>query len=128
TGDPDREPVKSYDNLVEQQAALQAAVAIMTAVTHRDATDEGDHLDIAVFEASMFLLGGPAQAYATTSIVAKRNGTRLLGTLPELFYPSCIRPCKDGYVHVHTNTRHPDMMGVLMDVPELNDPEVLATP
>jgi len=128
TGDPDREPVKSYDNLVEQQAALQTAVAIMAAATYRDATGEGDYLDVAVFEASMFLLGGPAQSYATAGIVAKRNGTRLLGTLPELFYPSCIRPCKDGYVHVHTNTRHPDMMGVLMDVPELNDPEVLATP
>lgn len=128
TGDPDREPVKSYDNLVEQQAALQAAVAIMSAATYRDVTGEGDYLDVAVMEASMFLLGGPAQAYATTGIVAKRNGTRLLGTLPDLFYPSCIRPCKDGYVHVHTNTRHPDMMGILMGIPELNDPEVLATP
>lgn len=128
TGDPDREPVKSYDNLVEQQAALHAAVAIMAAVTHRDVSGEGDYLDVAVVEASMFLLGGPAQAYATTGIVAKRNGTRLLGTLPELFYPSCIRPCKGGYVHVHTNTRHPDMMGVLMEISELNEPDVLATP
>lgn len=128
TGDPDREPVKSYDNLAEQQTALQAAVAIMTAVTQRELTGEGDYLDLAVFEAAMFLLGGPAQLYISTGMVAKRNGTRLLGMSPEVFYPSCIRPCKGGYVHVHTNTRHPDLMGTLMGVPELNDPEIMATP
>jgi crotonobetainyl-CoA:carnitine CoA-transferase CaiB-like acyl-CoA transferase len=128
TGDPDREPVKSYDNLAEQQTALQAAVAIMTAVTQRELTGEGDYLDLAVFEAAMFLLGGPAQLYISTGIVAKRNGTRLLGMSPEVFYPSCIRPCKGGYVHVHTNTRHPDLMGTLMGVPELNDLEIMATP
>lgn len=128
TGDPDREPVKSYDNLAEQQTALQAAVAIMTAVTQRELTGEGDYFDLAVFEAAMFLLGGPAQLYISTGIVAKRNGTRLLGMSPEVFYPSCIRPCKGGYVHVHANTRHPDLMGNLMETPELNDPEVLATP
>jgi len=128
TGDPDREPVKSYDDLAEQQTALQAAVAIMTAVTQRDLTGEGDYLDLAVFEAAMFLLGGPAQLYVSTGMVAKRNGTRLLGMSPEVFYPSCIRPCKGGYVHVHANTRHPDLMGNLMEVPELNDPEILATP
>ena len=128
TGDPDREPVKPYDNLTEQQTALQAAVAIMTAATYRDVTGEGDYLDCSVVEAAMLLLGGPAQAYATTGIVAERNGTRLLGTLPDLFYPSCLRPCKDGWVHAHTNNRHPDMMGVMMGIPELNAPEVLATP
>ncbi|TAJ16351.1 MAG: CoA transferase, partial [Dehalococcoidia bacterium] len=96
TGDPDREPVKSYDNLAEQQTALQAAVAIMTAVTQRELTGEGDYLDLAVFEAAMFLLGGPAQLYIGTGMVAKRNGTRLLGMSPEVFYPLCIRPCKIG--------------------------------
>ena len=33
TGDSDKEPVKCFDNLIEQQSSLQAAVAIMTAVT-----------------------------------------------------------------------------------------------
>ena len=25
---------------------------------------------------------------------------------PDTFYPSCLRPCLGGYVHVHTNTRY----------------------
>ena len=128
TGEPDREPLKCFDNLIEQQSALQAAVAIMTAVTAREIEGGGDYLDISATEAALFLLGGPAQAYHWTGRVAQRTGTRLLFSAPQTFYPSCIRPCKDGYVHVHTNTRYTDLMGILMEEPRLNDPELLATP
>src|SRR5262249_42966956 len=41
---------------------------------------------------------------------------------------STLRPCEDGWVHVHTNTRHPDLLAALMEEPRLADPEVLATP
>ncbi len=128
TGDPDREPVKCFDNLVEHQAALHAAVAIMVAITARDATGEGDYLDVSAAEAALFLLGGPAQTFHWMGVKAKRNGTRLLFSAPDTFYPSCIRPCLGGYVHVHTNTRYPDLMGVLMEQPELNDPEIMSAP
>ena len=128
TGDPDREPVKCFDNLVEHQAALHSAVGIMVAVTARDATGQGDYLDISATEAALFLLGGPAQTFHWMGVEAKRNGSRLLFSAPDTFYPSCIRPCLGGYVHVHTNTRYPDLMGVLMEEPELNGPEIMATP
>jgi crotonobetainyl-CoA:carnitine CoA-transferase CaiB-like acyl-CoA transferase len=57
--------------------------------------------------------------------VARRNGTRLLGFPPQHSYPSTIRPCKDGYVHVHSNNRHLDLLGALIGHPRLLDPEVL---
>jgi crotonobetainyl-CoA:carnitine CoA-transferase CaiB-like acyl-CoA transferase len=128
TGEPEFPPVKCFDNLVEHQAALQTAVATMVAVTSRDATGQGDYLDISATEAAMFLLGGPAQTFHWMGAKAKRNGTRLLFSAPDTFYPSCLRPCLGGYVHVHTNTRYPDLMGVLMEQDELNDPEIMATP
>ncbi len=128
TGEPEFPPVKCFDNLVEHQSALQAAVGTMVAVTARDATGEGDYLDISATEAAMFLLGGPAQTFHWMGMKAKRNGTRLLFSAPDTFYPSCLRPCLGGYVHVHTNTRYPDLMGVLMEQDELNDPEIMATP
>ena len=128
TGEPEYPPVKCFDNLVEHQSSLQAAVGTMVAVTARDATGQGDYLDISATEAAMFLLGGPAQTFHWMGVKAKRNGTRLLFSAPDTFYPSCLRPCLGGYVHVHTNTRYPDLMGILMEQEELNDPEIMATP
>jgi crotonobetainyl-CoA:carnitine CoA-transferase CaiB-like acyl-CoA transferase len=57
-----------------------------------------------------------------------RVGARLLGMQPQVFYPSTLRPCKDGWVHAHTNVRHPDLMAVMMEEPRLADAEILATP
>jgi len=128
TGDSDKEPVKCFDNLIEQQSSLQAAVAIMTAVTARELQGGGDYLDISATEAALFLLGGPAQMYHWTDRIAGRVGTRLMNSAPQMFYPSCIRPCKDGYVHVHSNTRYVDLLGILMEQPRLNEPEILETP
>jgi crotonobetainyl-CoA:carnitine CoA-transferase CaiB-like acyl-CoA transferase len=126
TGDPDREPVKPYDDLVVQHAALHAAMAVMTGLTHRDATGEGDHFDVAVIDASLFLMGGPVQTHHASGQVAVRNGARLLRRDPTSLYPSTIRPCKDGYVHAHLNYRYPDLMAVLMQDPAID--ELLDTP
>ena len=115
TGDPDREPVKPYDDLVLQHAALHAAMAVMTGITHREATGEGDHFDVAAVDAALFLLGGPAQTYFFDGRVAQRNGTRLLVTNPAYAYPSTVRPCLDGYIHAHSNNRHMDLLAALME-------------
>ena len=120
-GDPDREPVKPYDDLVSMHAALHAATAVVTGIVHRDATGEGDHFDVAVYEAAMFLLGTPLQFFALDGRVLKRNGVRLLNREAQLPYPSTTRPCKDGWVHVHHSYSHPDLLAVLMEDPALNE-------
>jgi crotonobetainyl-CoA:carnitine CoA-transferase CaiB-like acyl-CoA transferase len=114
TGDPDREPVKPYGDLVIQHAALHAAAAVVAGLHHRDTTGEGDHFDVAAIDAATYLLGGPAQTYFFDGDVPRRAGTRLLFTNPQYSYPSTIRPCKDGYVHAHSNNRNADLLAVLM--------------
>jgi crotonobetainyl-CoA:carnitine CoA-transferase CaiB-like acyl-CoA transferase len=126
TGDPDREPVKPYDELVLHQAALHAAVAIMTGITHRDATGEGDHFDVAAIDAALFLLGGLAQGYQADGLVPVRAGARLLFSSPRYPYPSTVRPCRDGHVHAHSNNRHIDLLAVLMEDPRID--ELMDTP
>ena len=126
TGDPDREPVKPYDDLVLQHAALHATVALVAGLTHRDATGEGDHFDIAAVDAAVFLLSGPLQTHYFDGTIAKRRGARLLRTDPKSLYPSTIRPCKGGYVHAHLNYRYPDLMAALMQDPQID--ELLDTP
>lgn len=128
TGERDHPPVKAYDNLVEQQTAVQAAVATMVGLTQRDLHGGGDYFDVSAQDAALFLLGGTAQIAYFSQAVVHRVGNRLLYLAPETFYPSTLRPCKDGWVHAHTNQRHPELVASLMEQPRFSDPDVLATP
>ncbi len=127
TGAPDREPIKAYGNLVEYQGGSHAALGALSALRARRFTGgRGQLVDVAVMEAGSFLLGGVEQQAHTWGRVIRRSGTRLLGTIPEHPYPSTIRPCKDGYVHCHSNNRHRDLLGALIPHPRLLEPEVIA--
>lgn len=128
TGDAQREPLKPYSTQVAFQAGLQGALGATVALTAREQDGHGDWVDVSAMEAATFLLGGPAQVAALTDELRVRNGTRLIGLPPRYFYPSTLRPCRDGYVHAHTNIRHPDLMAVLMEQPRLAEPDLLEAP
>ena len=128
TGSPEREPLKGYGSLAQYQAGVQAAVGTMAAVHARHVTGRGQRVDVSITEALSFVLGGVPQAWYVRRHDVRRVGARLIGYPAHGFYPSTLRPCKDGWVHVHTNTRHPDLLAVLMEEPRLADPEVLETP
>lgn len=125
TGAPDRKPLKAYGHLVGYQAGGQAALGTLAALRARDRDGAGQLVDVSIMEAGTFLLGGVEQQAHFFGRVMRRNGTRLLGFPPEHSYPSTIRPCKDGYVHTHSNNRHLDLLGALIPHPRLQDPEVL---
>lgn len=126
TGLPDREPIKAYGNLIEYQAGAHAALGTMAALFARESTGAGQLVDVSAMEAGTFLLGGVEQTAYFTGRVIRRNGTRLLGTIPEHPYPSTIRPCADGYVHAHSNNRHRDLLGHMVGHPRLLEPALLA--
>lgn len=128
TGDDGREPLKAYGSQAQYQAGLQAAVGTMAAVLARQNGAPGQQVDVSATEAITFVLGGVPQAYYFRRQPVRRVGARLLGLPPHAFYPSTLRPCKDGWVHVHTNVRHPDLLAVLMEEPRLANPEMLETP
>lgn len=126
TGTPERKPIKSYGSLVSYEAGAQAALGTLAALTARDRDGQGQVVDVSVREAGTFLLGGVEQSAYFYGQVVRRNGTRLLGFAPEHSYPSTIRPCRDGYVHCHSNNRYLDLLGALIPHPRLLDPELLA--
>jgi crotonobetainyl-CoA:carnitine CoA-transferase CaiB-like acyl-CoA transferase len=126
TGSPDREPLKAYGSLVQYQAGAQLALGVLAALLSRDFTGEGQVVDCAAMQAATFLLGAVEQGAHFYGRIARRNGTRLLGFPPEHSYPSTIRPCKDGFVHCHSNNRYLDLLGALIPNPRLLDPDLLA--
>jgi len=127
TGSPDRQPLKAYGSLVEYQAGAHLALGVLAALRSREFSGQGQVVDCSAMEAATFMIGAVEQGAHFYGRVARRNGTRLLGFPPEHSYPSTIRPCRDGYVHCHSNNRYLDLLGVLIPNPRLADPEVLAT-
>ncbi|MDZ7728141.1 MAG: CoA transferase [Dehalococcoidia bacterium] len=71
------------------------------------------------------MLGAVEQRAYFYGEISRRNGTRLLGFPPQQPYPSTIRPCRDGYVHAHSNNRHRDLLGALIPHERLLDPHLL---
>lgn len=129
TGDPDKPPIKAYGTQAEYQAGLHAALGTLLALRLSDTTAQrGQVVDVAGYEAALFLLGGPAQVVAVQGEDLKRNGTRLIGLGDHHPYPSTLRPCLGGWVHAHSNNRHWDLVSILMENPDLAAEHLIDAP
>ena len=57
TGHPDQPPVRSGTSLSDMVASLYAAVTVLGAVRQRDATGDGQHVTVPLFESTVALMG-----------------------------------------------------------------------
>ncbi len=127
TGDEDREPMKAGGTQAEYQAGLAAAMAIVAALTYRDFTGEGQHIDLSTVEAASSTLDG-VTVYSMVEHKGEtptRAGTRLITREPHAPYPSALLPAQDGWVHVHYSPSNPEGLAWLTANPRLEDPEVM---
>jgi formyl-CoA transferase len=53
-GEPDGEPTKSPTFLGDDLAGVHAALAVLAALRHRDATGEGQHIDVSLLDSLLF--------------------------------------------------------------------------
>jgi crotonobetainyl-CoA:carnitine CoA-transferase CaiB-like acyl-CoA transferase len=128
-GDADREPIKLHGHQAELQAGLHTALGIAAARRARDVGGPAaERIDTSVAEAGGFLTAGAVQRRVQMDRPQRRAGPRPAGFAPNRLYPSTIRPCADGHVHVHCHNRFPDLISMLMDEPRLAAPEILAEP
>ena len=78
TGPPsdgtDGEPFKVGVAIVDITAGLQAAVAILTALQHRDRTGEGQYIDIALYDTQLSWLANVASGYLLSGDPPRRYG------------------------------------------------------
>jgi CoA:oxalate CoA-transferase len=118
TGDPNRVPLKLPLSQAEFQAGLNAAVAILCAVYCRDATGEGQYIDISVQEAVASILEGAISTYTYSGVVLNRTGAR-----HRYKCPSTIMKAKDGYVHMEAGA-YWDHFAALTEAPQLMQPRL----
>jgi crotonobetainyl-CoA:carnitine CoA-transferase CaiB-like acyl-CoA transferase len=76
TGDPAGEPMKVGVALVDVLAGLFATVGILTALRHRDATGEGQLVEVDLLSALLASLVNQGSAYTIAGVVPRRLGNR----------------------------------------------------
>jgi crotonobetainyl-CoA:carnitine CoA-transferase CaiB-like acyl-CoA transferase len=119
TGDPEREPLQMAARLAQYGAGQNAFVGTLSALWSRDATGEGQHVDVAISEYLATILENALSMYSYTGSNFRRTGNRGYGRAAWGPYA-----CKDGYVGVIAGPDHLwSSMAELMGIPELDDPK-----
>ncbi|MFD0668328.1 CaiB/BaiF CoA transferase family protein [Ramlibacter sp. MAHUQ-53] len=97
TGNADGEagggPRKVGVSVVDQMTALYSVIGILAALRERDASGQGQHLDMSLLDVQVATLSNIATNYLATGKVPRRLGNRLATVFPSDSYR-----CRDGEV------------------------------
>ncbi|WP_227268861.1 CaiB/BaiF CoA transferase family protein [Roseobacter weihaiensis] len=93
TGDPDGPPVKVGVGIADVMCGMYATIGILTALRHRDATGEGQHIDLSLVDAQMAWLINEGTNYLTSGQLPRRRGNAHPNIVP---YEAFV--CSDGHV------------------------------
>ncbi len=86
-GWPDRAPAPPYGAYTDYVVPRMAATALLAAVDHQRRTGEGQHIDLAQFEAALHFLAPALLDHELTGRVATRSGNRSDHAAPHGAYP-----------------------------------------
>jgi formyl-CoA transferase len=95
TGAAGEEPMKVGVGVADVVCGLYAATGILAALRHRDATGEGQHIDLALVDATMSWLVNQGLNYLTSGISPLRAGNAHPNIVPYQVFAT-----SDGYVIV----------------------------
>ena len=92
-GKPGSEPMKVGVGITDIMTGMYAAVAILAALRHRDATGQGQWIDMALLDTQVAWLANEGMNYLVGGSVPKRRGNGHANIVPYNVFP-----CADGYV------------------------------
>tara|TARA_Y100001933_G_scaffold259621_1_gene309947 strand:+ start:1615 stop:2790 length:1176 start_codon:yes stop_codon:yes gene_type:complete len=95
TGEAGREPMKVGVGVADIVCGLYAATGILAALRHRDVTGEGQHIDLALVDATMSWLTNQGLNYLTSGVSPTRAGNAHPNIVPYQVFSTA-----DGYVIV----------------------------
>ena len=97
TGEPDRQPQKSGMAITDIFTGIYATTAILAAVHQRAQTGRGQHIDMALMDCAVAIMGNQAMHYLTTGVAPGRMGNAHPNLTPyEVFETS------DGHIIIAT--------------------------
>jgi crotonobetainyl-CoA:carnitine CoA-transferase CaiB-like acyl-CoA transferase len=93
TGNPDGEPMKVGVGIADVMTGMYASTAILAALRHRDATGEGQHIDVSLMDTQVAWLINEGTNYLVSGKVPTRLGNEHPNIVPYKAFPSA-----DGHV------------------------------
>ena len=123
TGDPGGQPQKVGVAVVDILTGVYAATAILAALRQRDATGQGQHIDMALLDVGVSVMANQAMNYLTTGTAPER-----LGNLHRNLAPYQVFDCADGHVVISVgNDAQHQRLCALLDVPQLAEDPAFRT-
>ncbi|MFJ5304349.1 CaiB/BaiF CoA transferase family protein [Streptomyces sp. NPDC088350] len=92
TGDAAGAPVKAGVALVDVITGLHASLGILAALRHRDATGEGQHVEVNLLSSLLSAMVNQASAFAVAGVVPGRMGNAHPSIAPYETFPAADRP------------------------------------
>lgn len=114
TGHPDSPPARAGTSIADIAAAMNAVVAVLAALRDRDATGEGQHLRVPIFEATVSLMG-----YWLAYRQLFDEEPRRMGAAHSLYAPYDVYPTADD-AHVFIGATSDGHWAALKDVLDLD--------
>ena len=98
TGEPDRLPSKVPVAINDIMTGMYTAVAMLSALRHRDRTGEGQQLDVGLLDVQVSWLANVASNYLIGGKIPRRLGTAHPNTVPYQVFPT-----EDGFIIIAAN-------------------------
>ena len=98
TGEPDRPPSKVPVAINDIMTGMYTAVAMLAALRHRDATGEGQHVDVGLLDVQVSWLANVASNYLVGGRIPRRLGTAHPNSVPYQVFPT-----EDGFIIIAAN-------------------------
>ena len=92
TGEPDGEPMKVGVGIADLMTGMYAAVGILAALRHRDATGEGQHIDMALLDTQVAWLANLATNYLLSGREPQRLGNGHPNVVPYQVFATADEP------------------------------------
>ncbi|APE42604.1 CoA transferase [Sulfitobacter alexandrii] len=93
TGEPDGAPMKVGVGIADVMCGMYAAIGILAALRHRDATGEGQHIDLALVDSAMAWLVNEGTNFLTSNTLPERRGNAHPNIVPYDAFE-----CADGHI------------------------------
>ena len=117
TGDPDGEPYRAGISIFDVMSGMQATIGILAALRHREATGEGQHVEVNLLATALSGMVNQTSAYVAGGVVPFRMGN----AHPSLF-PYEPLPTADGELIITAgNDGQFARLCEVLGVPELVD-------
>ena len=98
TGEPDRPPSKVPVAINDVMTGMYTAVALLSALRHRDLTGEGQHVDVGLLDVQVSWLANVASNYLVGGTIPQRLGTAHPNSVPYQVFPT-----GDGFIIIAAN-------------------------